>query len=479
VPTHGMAVCSARFLTVAVRTSHRAAYISFRHFAHRVGRTDAPRANLQPMRRIHLGGSHRGEAILTERQREVLKLIAAGKTNAEIGEALGISLDGAKWHVTEILTRLQVQTREEAANWWRHEQSVQQRASRLFGMFRPMTALGGIVLGGTVLAAVGVGAVVMLMRPGDAPASARVTVQALSPSVVPTVAPTPTASPSTLVADGPVAFTVCSQQTNYRKLTVAEMQDVFTNKRFGDGVKPGPVDWAMYISDYYWIGEPQASSLNVENFALSKGTSVGGTPSAAALQGSCATPDARANQNYEALWLYDHEVVSMRSSGGDLVVGVASKPGTYEEVEFPSPALPRAVPVDKNAASLFSRVEIVDSSPHVGTGHILASLDATGNRWEYSDRGSFVQGLLRVTQSRGKLNLRVAVDLELVCSALSGAPTAVTFAPEGGTPITVSAAVCSAPWQVAATVHLDPGDWTVTLDGDAYYTVLPKDGPRP
>ena len=24
-----------------------------------------------------------------------------------------------------------------------------------------------------------------------------------------------------------------------------------------------------------------------------------------------------------------------------------------------------------------------------------------------------------------------------------------------------------------------PGDWTVTLDGDAYYTVLPKDGPRP
>src|SRR6185437_6415933 len=122
------------------------------------------------MRRIHLGGSHQRDSVLTERQRAVLELIAAGKTNAEIGEALGISLDGAKWHVTEILTRLQVQTREQAADWWRHEQSVQQRASRLFSHFRPITAIGGIALGGTVLAAVGVCAVVILMRPSDAPA---------------------------------------------------------------------------------------------------------------------------------------------------------------------------------------------------------------------------------------------------------------------------------------------------------------------
>src|SRR6185312_15022527 len=235
------------------------------------------------MRRIHLRGPHLRDSVLTERQRAVLQLIAAGKTNAEIGEALGISLDGAKWHVTEILTRLQVQTREQAADWWRHEQSVLQRASRFFGLFRPMTALGGIALGGTVLAAVGVGAVVMLMRPGDAPASPPPTVPAVAPTVVP-VAPTPTATPSTLVADGPVAFTVCSQQSNYRKLTVAEMQDVFTNNRFGDGVKPDPWAWAMYISNYYWIGEPQASSANVENFALSNGTIEGGAPSDAAPQ---------------------------------------------------------------------------------------------------------------------------------------------------------------------------------------------------
>ncbi|MGH2611396.1 MAG: LuxR C-terminal-related transcriptional regulator, partial [Tepidiformaceae bacterium] len=56
---------------------------------------------------------------LTPRQREVLDLIAAGATNGEIAERLGITLDGAKWHVREILSRLDVDSREEAAEWWR------------------------------------------------------------------------------------------------------------------------------------------------------------------------------------------------------------------------------------------------------------------------------------------------------------------------------------------------------------------------
>jgi DNA-binding CsgD family transcriptional regulator len=56
---------------------------------------------------------------LSDRQRQVLDLIARGATNAQIAERLGITLDGAKWHVREILSRLGVETREEAADWWR------------------------------------------------------------------------------------------------------------------------------------------------------------------------------------------------------------------------------------------------------------------------------------------------------------------------------------------------------------------------
>ncbi len=56
---------------------------------------------------------------LTSRQREVLDLIARGKTNAEIGAALGITLAGAKAHVSHVLTKLEVASREEAADLWR------------------------------------------------------------------------------------------------------------------------------------------------------------------------------------------------------------------------------------------------------------------------------------------------------------------------------------------------------------------------
>jgi DNA-binding CsgD family transcriptional regulator len=52
---------------------------------------------------------------LTQREREVLDLIRVGLTNEEIAERLGITLDGAKYHVSQILSKLGVATREEAA----------------------------------------------------------------------------------------------------------------------------------------------------------------------------------------------------------------------------------------------------------------------------------------------------------------------------------------------------------------------------
>lgn len=67
------------------------------------------------------------DLVLSERQREVLELIARGRTNAEIGEALGISLDGAKWHVSEIIAKLGVADRDEAVAAWRHRQRTGRR----------------------------------------------------------------------------------------------------------------------------------------------------------------------------------------------------------------------------------------------------------------------------------------------------------------------------------------------------------------
>src|SRR5512140_213510 len=107
------------------------------------------------------GGSvaQKRNADLTDRQREVLRLIAAGKTNAEIGEALGISLDGAKWHVSEILSKLDVATREEAAEWWRQHERPLAGVGRALRALLPGVGWKLVTAGVTVIAAIAGGAV--------------------------------------------------------------------------------------------------------------------------------------------------------------------------------------------------------------------------------------------------------------------------------------------------------------------------------
>ena len=108
---------------------------------------------------------------LSDRQRDVLTLIAKGKSNPEIAEALGVSLSGAKWHVSEVISRLGVETREEAAELWREEHSLPRRFSTrmhgLVGLGLFKVAAGGVALAGAGAAAVGTIVVVQEMRAAD------------------------------------------------------------------------------------------------------------------------------------------------------------------------------------------------------------------------------------------------------------------------------------------------------------------------
>ena len=55
--------------------------------------------------------------VLTPRQWQVLALLREGLSNEQIALRLGISLDGVKFHVSEILGKLGVANRNEAARW--------------------------------------------------------------------------------------------------------------------------------------------------------------------------------------------------------------------------------------------------------------------------------------------------------------------------------------------------------------------------
>ncbi len=55
--------------------------------------------------------------VLTVGELDVLRLVSAGKTNAEIGAALFISPFTAKTHVANLLGKVRVENRASAAVW--------------------------------------------------------------------------------------------------------------------------------------------------------------------------------------------------------------------------------------------------------------------------------------------------------------------------------------------------------------------------
>lgn len=134
-----------------------------------------------------------GPAAVTERQREVASLIARGMTNPQIAETLGITLDGAKHHVSQLLVRLDLQRREEIADWYRRESSRR----RLSLLSLPPLLLGGGVAA-VVVTVVVVAGVIALRGDGDtAPLAIDTTTS--EPTSTPDVPPhgVPTAAPDT------------------------------------------------------------------------------------------------------------------------------------------------------------------------------------------------------------------------------------------------------------------------------------------
>ena len=107
--------------------------------------------------------------ILTPREWEVLALVRAGLTNEQIAERLGISLGGARYHVSEILSKLGVGTRREAADWLTLEEAQRssvRRAPAIVGLLKAvpskLVSVGVRKLLGAGVLAVAIAAFVLL-----------------------------------------------------------------------------------------------------------------------------------------------------------------------------------------------------------------------------------------------------------------------------------------------------------------------------
>jgi len=335
-----------------------------------------------------MGSERATPAQLTERQRQVLELIARGRTNFEVAQELGITLDGAKWHLREIMSKLGCDTREEAVAIWRGRPSAVERlthrATKAFGIFSAtawkgagMGAAGSIILVAVVVASAGLG--------GGA-GSACDGVGAAGQTA------TGTASPP---ADSAIAFRSCST-TSFRRPDIAEMARAFTNPRFSGNVgpssatsseRPGPAYFSFYLTNVYQI-VPRAISANVENVALS-GVQQNGD--AQVLIPAASPCDSALWQDYTLnfyeFWFVDMLPTAARLDGIVLTFEVDVLPGSKTNIVLPDPPVPMPETPTKNGLNglpPFKELRVVDPD-----GELLYTRGAGGTA-QYAPDGSLV-----------------------------------------------------------------------------------------
>jgi Response regulator containing a CheY-like receiver domain and an HTH DNA-binding domain len=127
--------------------------------------------------------------VLTPREQDVLALIRGGLTNEQIAERLGIGFETAKSHVAEILSKLGVATREEAAAW-------QPEPERRWSLGRIVFALAGT----TVVAAAVAGLALLAWGLSRAGGGGQIVEATGTPSAAASV---PSPSPTTGLIEGP------------------------------------------------------------------------------------------------------------------------------------------------------------------------------------------------------------------------------------------------------------------------------------
>jgi DNA-binding CsgD family transcriptional regulator len=106
---------------------------------------------------------------LTPREQQVLALLKRGYSNRDIAAELQISLSGAKYHVSQIISKLGVSTREEAAQW--KPPSRRWGFAPLFGGAGSPVSLAAKALVAAVLVVAIAGAAAMALDGDDAPSS--------------------------------------------------------------------------------------------------------------------------------------------------------------------------------------------------------------------------------------------------------------------------------------------------------------------
>ncbi len=248
----------------------------------------------------------------TPRQRQVLDLLVLGYTNPQVAEALGVSLDGAKWHVREILSVLDVESREQAAEFWREFNGWPSRFRRFARAFVPGALAARIAIGTAVVAVVaGATVVALLLRGGDDEQTAAPATE--TPVATTSPVPTPSAS-ATATASARPAAAVPTRQVVPRGGSAGDSADVlFLDPATGGGEVwdlPGdafPIDFSPRGRYVVWSARDAATGRSGSLHLLDTHTGTSNNLVDAAFGYAAFSPDETrfvlGSEN--GAWLYD------------------------------------------------------------------------------------------------------------------------------------------------------------------------------
>lgn len=318
----------------------------------------------------HFAAAEAHEHELNERQRRVLDLLVQGKTNGEIAATLGITLDGAKWNVSEILGKLGLATREEAADYWRwrnrHGRGVVRALRGLAGPAALKWATGGVAA--MAVAAIAVGFLAASddepAAPGDFYLEARIEVVDRTRGDGVTVSgatPTPdtetetettvsalrwwskdrdharweiesdrdgTRTDTTVVVDGAWQWVYSSATNTYSKSAIPDLPDGVETRPLALGAFVGPIgvpskaaflDLLRDSADFDFVRETGTATLLgrkttiIEFGPASRGsTSQGSAPLGASPSAAPTPPATETSSGVVRVWLDEERMVAMR-----------------------------------------------------------------------------------------------------------------------------------------------------------------------
>ena len=204
-----------------------------------------------------MGEQQQLEPKFTPRERDVLERLARGHTNFAIAQDLGITLDGAKWHVGEILSKLGVGSREEAAAYWLRQSRLRRIGRRVR---RPLATFALLKPTAVIAAASVIAASTAVFW-----AYSTFGRESTAPSETPVAAPFASPTRSAALAVGELLPFTCLVRTPSERANFAEMADTYARARFHgrDGVLfPGL--FALQLSSVAYDSSPTANSAAIE-----------------------------------------------------------------------------------------------------------------------------------------------------------------------------------------------------------------------